>query len=449
MNNNIRLGFAGDSGSFHCLRLILAVSLLSLSLGARASDKQLNSTPSLTPLSSANASPPPPSKTPGPNSTVNENGERVFDVKTYGAVGDGSTDDTAAIQSAITAASATGGIVFFPPGVFVLRSLLTCRSLNNVSFQGSHKSTTVLKSAIPVNFPRRNGGPTMLGYFNCTNFSIRDITFDNNNIVTALRSSMVSVSGSTNFTVSNCAFINAKHFILSIQSSSRFRVKDNYFNCTELDGKVFTGAIMLFDNVSQTSDGQIVNNEIVGAQSGGRGVDIVWSHNRITNFGYGAGIFSGHDGVGFGTHNWTITGNSITGGQPARDANGFYPKGIEVYGPGAKIIGNTCYNNSGSGIVFGGRNSVVANNSCFDNGLPDNKAVGIAAVYVPPHIDPSNSIIKGNTCKNIRGGFQHYGFSDAGVRIATSGLQFSGNDFSGNRAGEMKRISPPGKAWRR
>src|SRR6266576_5624046 len=45
-----------------------------------------------------------------------------FNVKTYGAVGDGATDDTAAILSAITAASATGGTVFFPPGVFVLPS---------------------------------------------------------------------------------------------------------------------------------------------------------------------------------------------------------------------------------------------------------------------------------------------------------------------------------------
>jgi hypothetical protein len=204
---------------------------------------------------------------------------------------------------------------------------------------------------------------------------------------------------------------------------------------------VFTGAIMLYDNINKTSAGQIVNNEIIGAQSGGRGVDIVWAHNRITNFGYGAGIFSDHDGVGFGTHNWTIIGNSITGGQPARDANGFYPKGIEVYAPRTRIIGNTCYDNSGSGIVFGGRCSIVANNSCFNNGLSDNNASGIVATYVPPHIDPSNSIVTGNTCRNIGAGFQHYGFSDAGVRIATSGLHFSGNDFSGNLLGEFSKAA--------
>ena len=421
MNNKFRLDCVRHLVSFHWLQLILAGSILCVSAAARASDTMS-----------------PPAAGPATTSTVNDSGEQIFDVKTYGAVGDGSTDDTAAIRSAMTAASATGGVVFFPPGIFVLPSVLTCKSLNNVSFQGSGKSTTILKSAVPVSFPPRNGGPTMLGVFNCANFSIRDMTFDNNNIITALRSSMVSVSGSTNFTVSSCAFINAKQFILSIQSSSKFWVKDNYFNCTELDGKVFTGAIMLFDNSSKTSDGRIVNNEIIGAQSGGRGVDIVWEHNRITNFGYGAGIFSGHDGVG-----------SITGGQPARDANGFYPKGIEVYAPGAKIIGNTCYKNSGSGIVFGGRNSLVADNFCYNNGLPDNKASGIAATYVPPYIDPSNSIIKGNVCRNVGAGFQHYGFSDAGVRIATSGLLFSGNDFSGNLLGEMKRMLPLRKGERR
>ena len=439
MNNNIRLGYAGDSGSFHWLQLILAASILWLSV-----------TPAI-------AFTPTPTQTPAPNSTVNDNGGQVFNVKTYGAVGDGSTDDTAAIQSAITAASATGGIVFFPPGVFVLPSLLTCKSLNNVSFQGSGESTTILKSAIPVNFPprARGGAPTMLGFWNCANFSIRDFTFDNNNIITASLSCMVSVSSSTNFTFSNCAFINAKRFILSIQSSSRFWVKDNYFNCTELNGKVFTGAIMLFDNFSKTSDGQIVNNEIIGAGSGGRGVDIVWEHNRITNFGFGAGIFSGHDGVGFGTHNWTIIGNSITGGQPARDGCGFYPKGMEVHAPRARIIGNTCYNNSGHGIVFGGERSIVANNRCFNNGLRDNNASGIAANFFLPHNDPSGSVVTGNVCRNIGAGFQQYGFSYAwgnvsGFRKAQAAkLHFSGNDFSGNLLGEMQRALPPEKGRHR
>jgi hypothetical protein len=42
--------------------------------------------------------------------------ENEFDVTQYGAVGNGITDDTEAIQAAITAASIEGGTVVFPPG---------------------------------------------------------------------------------------------------------------------------------------------------------------------------------------------------------------------------------------------------------------------------------------------------------------------------------------------
>jgi Glycosyl hydrolases family 28 len=50
-----------------------------------------------------------------------------FDVRTYGAIGDGRTLDTAAIQKAIDAAGAHGGTVLFPAGRF-LSGTITLRS---------------------------------------------------------------------------------------------------------------------------------------------------------------------------------------------------------------------------------------------------------------------------------------------------------------------------------
>jgi hypothetical protein len=50
--------------------------------------------------------------------------ELVFNVKDYGAVGNGSTDDTAAIQAAVNAAIA-GGTVLFPTGFYRVTSTIT------------------------------------------------------------------------------------------------------------------------------------------------------------------------------------------------------------------------------------------------------------------------------------------------------------------------------------
>lgn len=50
----------------------------------------------------------------------------VFNVTTYGAIGDGSTDNTTAVQNAINAAySAGGGIVYVPQGTFVCTGQLS------------------------------------------------------------------------------------------------------------------------------------------------------------------------------------------------------------------------------------------------------------------------------------------------------------------------------------
>ena len=71
---------------------------------------------------------PTPPPTPAPN-TVN--------VRDYGATGDGSTDDTAAIQNAINAARASGKGVLFPAGTYLHASNIVANSVALVGVGGA------------------------------------------------------------------------------------------------------------------------------------------------------------------------------------------------------------------------------------------------------------------------------------------------------------------------
>jgi hypothetical protein len=74
-----------------------------------------------------------------------DKGEIVYDVKAYGAVGDGSTDDTTAIQSALSAAAtAGGGRVFVPASTYVVSNLTIG---TNVELVGAGKGS-LLKAKV-------------------------------------------------------------------------------------------------------------------------------------------------------------------------------------------------------------------------------------------------------------------------------------------------------------
>ncbi len=78
---------------------------------------------------------------PAEASTINP----YFDVKDYGATGNGTTDDITAIQNAVNAAaSAGGGIVFFPTGRYRVSATITIANTKNIILQGAGPSSIVL-----------------------------------------------------------------------------------------------------------------------------------------------------------------------------------------------------------------------------------------------------------------------------------------------------------------
>jgi hypothetical protein len=74
-------------------------------------------------------------------------GAQIFvNVKTYGATGDGTTDDTAAIQSAINAVrSAGGGVVFFPQGTYIVSISLNFTGMVGFEVWGSGLGGTTIR----------------------------------------------------------------------------------------------------------------------------------------------------------------------------------------------------------------------------------------------------------------------------------------------------------------
>ena len=66
----------------------------------------------------------------------------VVDVRTFGAKGNGSTNDTAAIQKAINSLPSTGGTVVIPPGTYGIDAVTSLKLKSNITLQMS--PTTIL-----------------------------------------------------------------------------------------------------------------------------------------------------------------------------------------------------------------------------------------------------------------------------------------------------------------
>lgn len=83
--------------------------------------------------------------------TLLDKGSHVFNVKAYGALGDGTTNDTTNIQSAITAAQTSGGTVYFPQGNYSITGLTVTAS--NVTIRGAGAGATTLTMRNSSNAP--------------------------------------------------------------------------------------------------------------------------------------------------------------------------------------------------------------------------------------------------------------------------------------------------------
>jgi hypothetical protein len=144
-------------------------------------------------------------------STVHKKLQEIINVRDFGAVGDNTTDDSAAFQAAVTAlANAESGVINVPPGAYYIVTPVALAS--NVRIQGAGIGATTLRCAKRTS---SNVGSTLsqsvFTSSGINNISIYDIAFDGD-VPSGLNSDnlnpqgLLSFATTTNITVERCTF---------------------------------------------------------------------------------------------------------------------------------------------------------------------------------------------------------------------------------------------------
>lgn len=298
--------------------------------------------------------------------TIKEFGP-VYDVRDYGATGDGTTIDNTAIAAAITAAASTGGTVRFPRGTYKLNTHISLSNVSNVSLVGESATIlqgTIVKSAFQITNGSQNitiSGLTITGAQQAAQGAVGDGAG-------ILIGSYTAGDGGTtkqNITIENCkisGFTHAGVMVYGQQSGATVPTNQQIF---------------------------IRNNHISQCQNGvflyKNARDVVIQGNTIEGTWY--------DGIICDTKTSTDT---------------------EVAQPnyGVAIVGNTLRNIGTYGSVIGilvkGENKsiTIAGNTLYDIGVNQQQAsVNVYAIQVlqEASANPGHNVtISGNTIYNVQ-----------------------------------------------
>ena len=141
-----------------------------------------------------------------------------LNVKDFGAVGDGTTNDASAIQAAIDALPATGGTVFFPPGNYKINSTITLgngtssaiSSRYGMRLEGAHRPQPALiptfNSVTSVKITWGGGAATMFDVLGpLQGWGLENLYIDGASTATlGLRGTSAQYGECRNLTIVNC-----------------------------------------------------------------------------------------------------------------------------------------------------------------------------------------------------------------------------------------------------
>lgn len=123
-------------------------------------------------------------------------------VKDYGAVGNGSTDDTAAVQAAVDAViAANGGSLFFPRGSYLVTSTILIDP--SLAPQGSASVRLFGEGRLRSSLFSNVAGTRVLE-FRGARGSLEHMSVYNNNFTAASTGSLIMLNNTTQFSMSDC-----------------------------------------------------------------------------------------------------------------------------------------------------------------------------------------------------------------------------------------------------
>ena len=185
----------------------------------------------------------------------------------YGAVGDGVTDDTTAIQAAINAATTAGGTVFFPKGTYKVS--LGISILSNVTLLGDEgESVIIVDQTLEQNGTMFTIGDTTAVTESTENVHINGLTFRGSETYGATEYGIriMEIWHTTNVSITDCLFQNNMNGAIKLVQSSNIRIFGTRFEATDC-------------GIIAQGNGPVNDVTIRGCHFTG-----VSSHNSFTNY---------------------------------------------------------------------------------------------------------------------------------------------------------------------
>jgi hypothetical protein len=299
------------------------------------------------------------------------NGVRIADlnwrnVKHWGAVGDGSTDDRVAIQACINAGN---GTVYFPPGTFMLGSTVSLPSNVRLVGAGQFRTTIMALSSMTTQTTMfsNSGLSGWTTSAQVSNVSFDDLTIDGNYTVRTGTGGghLIWFRGPNSapcqrIHVRRCRLINSTTMGVALQNCQRCHIAQNEVVACQRDGISFWGAASfnrVDHNLIESCTDDAIAFNATAADVSGNNIQVDSRDNVVMGNVCGPNLAGGGSGVALtGNKRTTVVGNTIFNYVNAGIRLIFFKNTPAQGATDNVVVGNTIMFTDQGPIVGGGHN---------------------------------------------------------------------------------------------